>query len=504
MHTGYFFHLGQTQFIDDLMKGSWAVKRGPRQAVYLPKFPNEEDTGSEGNRYYELRKRMSHYEPIINRLVNETAGLMNAKAPRITWGNEEWGESPDEVVNIEYLGTVQQDGLAGLKARMCRYVMSHARYMILLDTVDNDEGPFAQFVIKEFQSSKILDGDQDPQTLKLQWVLLDESTEKFDDVQKVWYTAVQWRVLGLDSNGKYYSCPLYGDQAMVEAAWKQFNFGAPPEEAIYPQFKGDTLDFIPGVVCNLSNHEIQGFEDPPFLDVGETSIEAYNLSSLYVNSLQKNSNATLVAINVDRPSIEVDTGQKGPDGKPILRRIPKTVVTGGAMFLNSSKTAQGLTVDVKMLETSGNGLKEIREAYLLSLQSMSQSSLNGILEAAGANSSAEALKLRSETGTAAFGWIDKNISRAIEQVLYYAAQWAGATEEEANGRISYVPDTSYIAANMSLGEVIELIRLNQELQMRGQGLADKALHEILVSASDGRLPSYEENRMLLEEQQFYV
>ncbi len=362
MHPKYHNHLLKCQFIDDCVAGTSAIKHGQSDFDYLPMYPSECDGVSVGQQYYALRKRMSHYEPVILRLINECVGMMCMNEPVIGFGVNDDTESAEEVRDIRYNGTLQKDGLSGLKVRTCRFVLQHGRYLLLLDSVGESGTNRAEFRVLEYKAASILDGDMTDDGRFLRWLLIDESTDVFNHAEKKWETLFRWRVAGVDATGHYYSSLLEGTKIEVEQKWQEFDLLTPPEEiTVWPAFRGDYLTFIPATIVNLTNQGVHGYEDPPFLDVAHTSIEAYNLSSLYVCALQKNAQPTIVGVNVNPAMVKTEITNS--DGTKGTKEIPIPLTLGGAIWFKSPPGGTASQSSVNMLETSGAGA-EIGESSI--------------------------------------------------------------------------------------------------------------------------------------------
>ena len=126
-------------------------------------------------------------------------------------------------------------------------------------------------------------------------------------------------------------------------------------------------------------------------------------------------------------------------------------------------------------------------------QALRNTSIRELLDGAGANSSGDALQLRTASGTAMIATIDQTGARAIEEQLIYASMWAGATFEEAGGRISYKADTSYLSSDFQLQSVVSLLSVNA-MADGGMPLLSKAnLYAILEKSLPNTLTSFEDN-----------
>ncbi|MDO4587893.1 MAG: hypothetical protein Q4C95_11450 [Planctomycetia bacterium] len=110
---------------------------------------------------------------------------------------------------------------------------------------------------------------------------------------------------------------------------------------------------------------------------------------------------------------------------------------------------------------------------------------------AGANSSGEAIQLRTSSGTSAIAAIDNAGARAIEEQLIFAAIWAGATRKEAGERISYLSDTSYLGTNFQLQSIVSLLEKNSQTGL----LSNRNMYAIINKAVPGVLSSYDDNEV---------
>ena len=150
-------------------------------------------------------------------------------------------------------------------------------------------------------------------------------------------------------------------------------------------------------------------------------------------------------------------------------------------------------------QMSAERLAELRAAKDFTKGALRYTSVRDLLEGAGANSSAEAIKLRTSTGTAAVAAIDRTGARAIEEQLVFAGIWAGATRTEAMDRITFEADTSYVVTELQLQTVSQFIAQNEKYRI----LSREALYRLLNKSLPGVLPTYEDNTKQLEAEQGY-
>jgi hypothetical protein len=147
--------------------------------------------------------------------------------------------------------------------------------------------------------------------------------------------------------------------------------------------------------------------------------------------------------------------------------------------------------DASLLETSGVGIESIRKAKEEIKSSLKFTSIRDLLDGSGANASAKALSLRADSGTANVAQIDATGGRALEEVLINAAVWLGATVEEACARIAYRPNTSYLAEDFQIAQVVQLLGANAA--DGSPFLSRRNLFKLVDAATGNLLGEYEDN-----------
>lgn len=467
--------LPRWRLVECCYAGAEAVKYGPDSDIFLPIQRNEAKemlaVADKTKSQYALRKRLATYENFFKPTVDDIVGIMQKNPPRVRFGVENNSESPPEVCDIEFFGNQYNDGLKGLKWRLNFNQVLYGRYGLLLDIRTDNEGLQPRFCISEYPAIKILDGeihaDSRSGSESLRWVLLDESTLKFDRMDKNWRVFPQLRILGLNAMGRYYQSVLSGDSCVTD--WTNFDFDLPkPELTIYPVFKQKALNFIPFTVCNVNRLGITEWQDPPYADVAQVAISNYQVDSVYKRALSNHASPTLVVSNA--------------------QPTDKDLFLGDVIQLKSSANQKA---DASILETSGAGLAEMRAAKESLKASLKYSSIRDLLDGAGASSSGEAIQLRTASGTAVIASIDNAGSRAIEEQLVFAAQWAGATQADAGKRIGYDADTSYLSSDFQLQSVVNLLKEN----FATQTLSNQNLYAVLEKTLPGVLSSFEDNEV---------
>ena len=272
------------------------------------------------------------------------------------------------------------------------------------------------------------------------------------------------RCLGLDENERYYQAIFEGPNCL--SAWSMFNILRPSGNVVYPQFKGKTLDFIPFTVCNYDRIGFDVWQRPPYLDVAQTAVDCYVVDSWLKTALYHCATPTLAIFNAESN---------------------KNVRLGGVLALQNSRG--DADASARILETSGAGLNEMRSCKKDLIESLRYSSIRDLLNGAGANSSAEALKLRVSPGTSIIAAVDKTGARAIEEQLTFAAVWTGDDQETAAKNIAFEADVNYFPHEIQLQSVIQLLEANAATPT----LSSKNIYALIDRTVPGTFTSYEDN-----------
>ena len=470
----------QWEYVSDCYKGVIAIKSPEKMHVYLPKFPVEERTPTKEPQY-RLRAWAADYDNIFKSAIMSMVGVMGKIPAKV-----DFGDACQEVKDLDMWGNEHDDRLIGLKARLNHAQALFGRYGLWLDVITDSMGQHPQFVIKEFAAYQIIDGDtfKSPSDGKkrLRWVKLDESKPVFNAQKKEWEQGRRLRVLGLDEQYRYYSAELEGADA--ETLWKSFDlqnpesFTHPNVKVYYPVFKGTPLDFIPFTICNVDRLGIDEWQEPPFLDMAYSTINAYNADSLYKQSMINHATPTLVVLNAT---------------------LPENAALGGviAVFCEEGTTRNA---DVRMMETNAGGLAELGRCAKAVKEEAMRRTIFGMLESVGANTSGTAITLRTAAGTATISEIDRAGARAIEEQLCYAAVWSGMTWEQAGENISYEVDTSYMASQGTVQEFVQLMGAN--MSMGQPFLSRQNLYGILQKLYPKTLTDWDINELQKEEEGF--
>lgn len=453
------------------------MKENPTRFLYLPprrkELEEEIANQHDAKAFTEYRNRLSYatYENFFRATIDDIVGLMQRLAPTVAFDEADDANAPPEVVELNDYGNAQNDGFKGLKRRLNFDQTLYGRYGLLLDVVTDAEGLRPRFCISEYPAFSILDGESEGGRVgasRLRWALLDESFLAFDPETKQRKEVERWRVLGLDGNGRYYQALLDG---AASHKWGRFVFESPEtvaDHVVYPAFKGKTLDFIPFTVCNVDRLGIENWQEPPFADVARIAVANYRVDSIYKRALWNFASPTLIVSNA--------------------KKLDGPVSLGGALFLESGTSE---SAGASLLETSGSGLAELREAKAEIKDALKFTSIRDLLAGAGANASERALALRADSGTATVAAIDQAGARALEEQIIFAYVWAGATFDEAAKNVKFEANTSYLGDDFELSSVVQLLTANSA--GGSKLLSDRQLYKLIDKAAGGSLDSFEDN-----------
>ena len=468
----YDMMLHQWEYVDDCYKGVIAIKSREKRETYLKKFPSEVNDTTK-NSQYELRCWAADYDNIFKSAIMSMVGIMGKIPAKVEFG------SVDQVVkDLDMWGNKFDDRLIGLKARLNHAQTLFGRYGLWLDVITDHKQQNPKFIIKEYTCYQIVDGETYISPFdgkeRLRWVKLDESKYVFNYQTKRREFRRRFRILALDGQHRYYTAVLEGDGA--DGLWEAFDIVNPNTENIwYPIYRGTPLNFIPFTICNVDRLGIDEWQEPPFLDMAYSTINAYNADSLYKQAMVNHATPTLVALNATMP-----------DGMTL----------GGVISVLSEEGGKG--ADVRMLETNAGGLAELgRSAKSIKEEAMRRT-IFGMLESVGANTSGAAITLRTAAGTATVGSIDSAGARAIEEQLCFAAVWSGMTWDQAGESISYTVDTSYMASQGTVQSFVSLMGAN--LSMGTPFLSRQNLWSIVEKLHPGTLTDYETNELQKEDE----
>lgn len=452
----------------DCYEGTERVKAPFRREIYLPKVPSHHKYPKR----YDAYVMRAFYENVYRPTINDIVGIMQRQNPTIALE-----DAPDPVRSLEYWGNEQNDGLRGLKERVNFLQVLYGRCGLLLDLATDAQGREPRFQIVEYGPHRICDGETFKRFAdsrkELKWVLLDETTERFIPGTKSWEVVEQYRVLGLDANGWYYSTVI------PHEAWGGFDLEnpvIPPED--YPMLNGRRCDFVPFTVINATKIGINEFQPPPFLDLADTCLSMYHNSALLEQGLEFTANPTPYIIGATTTERGKEKASKTPED------------LGAGMIINIPNP----NAKVAFLEVSGSGMALIQSEIKRQKETASLYGVRALLGSMGANASGTALELRASSGSANIASIDQTGARGIEEQIVFACTWAGMPFEAIDEKIQFRANTEYLSENITVQSLVSLLQQSQGF------LAKQTLYELLESISPGAIPDYETNLERMDEE----
>ena len=452
----------------DCYVGTERIKSVERREFYLPKNPSHQ----RNPKRYDAFVGRAYYENVYKPTLNDIIGIMQKQNPTIAME-----DAPEPVRALEYWGNEQNDGIRGLKERVNFMQVLFGRCGLLLDIVTDQVGRDPRFQIVEYGPHRILDGEEfrryPDSRYELKWVLLDETAEVFDRFQKDWKMAEQYRVLGLDENGHYYSTVIPQDR------WNEFNIERPMiDPGDYPTLNGKFCEFVPFTTVNATKLGIANFQMPPFLDLADTCISMFQNSALLEQGLEFTANPTPVITGATTQERGKQKPSKSPDD------------LGAGTILNIPNP----NAKVFHLEVSGSGMALIQNEIKRQKETAAMYGVRALLGSMGANASGAALELRAATGSASIASIDQAGARGVEEQIVFACSWAGMTFDQINDKIQFRSNTQYLSENITVQSLVMLLQQSQNF------LSRQTLYELLESIAPGAIPDYETNLDRMDEE----
>ena len=411
----------------DFYAGSDVVKaQGDK---YLPKSRWHRNGGADGKQDYEDYKARAVFYSYLKDAVDTSLGVLKKGEPTV--------KLPRQIAFMEKSATVYHDGLTALKGKLDAIIMltGCAGLSLEVNNQGNGDAERPDFFINIWQPESIRDKNFDHDELTGEsyatLVLLDESTMAFDKKSKKRVQETKWRVMGLDSNGRYYTALMKPEQ------YPDFDLENPPVaadqtnpqlgEAVYPLYHGDTFSRIPFTFVNATDLSGGHYEDPPLYDLVDLVTALYRCDADYRQTL-----------HFTASDFYKHTGCNDPSKQRKL-----SVGAGGILHLGHEE-------DISVVSSPGGGATLQREA-LDNLHAQCQKRIMTLLDV-GANPSGAALEIVQNSKSARIEPINQNTANAIAEQLRYAAEWTGMSREQAYQEVVFaaakIEDTSLVISQL--------------------------------------------------------
>ena len=321
--------------------------------------------------------------------------------------------------------TVHKRDLHTLQANLNREQLAHGLRCMLVEPQNNADRPF---FIQEFGANMLLrahfTASQGSES-KAKMVLLDESGFRFDTTLKKDIYQPRLLVLGLDKNDEYYQCEID-----LEGWGDKFDIDNPPETAVYPDYRGKRLNFIPFTWCGASSLSGCALDIPPLLDMADCEIKLFQLDAQYSQHLFQSSQETVFFTNTDRNFNMADIRY----GCGAQNKLPKDV-------------------DVKVIANNGIGF-DAQKNYMESIMSQIELRRMSIMSSK-SHQSGTAVGIVQNAQTAPLRTIVDTSGDAITEQLRYIATWMGYGANDI-ARIAYTPSKDFANADNNLSEFVSL------------------------------------------------
>lgn len=398
-------------------------------AKYLPMSRWHRNGGSDGKQDYEDYKSRAIFFSYFRDAIETSLGVLKKGEPTI--------KLPKKIGFMEKCATVYHDGLVALKGKLDSIIMRTgcAGLSLEVNTSGTGDAERPDFFINIWQPESIKDKNFEHDELTGEsyatLVLLDESEMVFDKKSKRRKLDTKWRVMGLDSGGRYYTALMKPEQ------YPEFDLDNPPAaqnqqepqlgEAVYPTYHGDTFSRIPFTFVNASDLSGGHYDDPPLYDLAELVIALYRGDADYRQTL-----------HFTASDFYKHTGCNDPGKQKKL-----SVGAGGILHL-------GVDEDIAVVSSPGGGANLQKEA-LLNLHAQCQQRIMTLLDV-GANQSGAALEIMQNSKSARIEPINQNTANAIAEQLRYAAEWTGMSREQAHKEVVFeaakIEDTSLVISQL--------------------------------------------------------
>lgn len=420
-HPTYEEYLPVWDKITDCLLGASAIKS--KRELYLPMTEGMKADSVMGEVIYKRYLHNAMFPDYAQDFFIASTGLLKQKDPTVNFPDamvKEFKNSPSYNINEsldDIYSTVQDE------------VMKYSRCGVLLDPPDTGYRSNATYpVLLIYNTYRIINWGVTKYHGReiVSWILLNESyfdssNESFSDKY-----VESYRFLGLkttDSDGNDLPVPIYYTYEYGNGIQGVFNPPPPDENGYatvgdvlirYPHINGKYMDKIP-FFCFTGTRMSLAPERPITQSLCEACISLYGLYADYREYLYKQGFGILFG-----RGFTTDT----------------TIYSG----VNKAVTVADKDADLKMVESSGNGLAEYRLAIDNTMNYAKSLGL-AILKGNGDETGVSVAK-RQGFKTASLKSIAKTLAEGFTLVSKTAAEWAGLSREEIDS-ITIIPNTDF-------------------------------------------------------------
>lgn len=376
---------------------------------------------------YEAYKARAQFPDYMQVGPETLVGILNAK--------------PWEVklpAGMEYLlekATNRGEKLKGLIRRINAEQVTTGRLGLLVDLPVAPDQTKPEPYIAMYSAESMINWDDSNDGVgenKLNFVVLDESTQVRDPVNMTWTEQERYRVLQLAGDG------------YLQGLFETKEFAA--TKMLAPQVRGKTLKDIPFVFIN-SKDNLSTPDLPPLLGLARLCMSIYRSEADYRQALFLQGQDTLVVVG----GLTVDAN------KPLR--------VGAGALINV-----GIGGDAKFIGLNSQGIPEMRTA--LENDRKQASVRTGQLLAPGKMSqeSGEALKTRVAAQTATLTSVALCCAAGLERALKFIAEWLSKDPEQ----VKVTPNLDFTNIEIEGQDIVQLITAKN----LGYPLSFRSLHTI--------------------------
>jgi len=423
-NSSYDKYLPVWNLVDDCIEGMDTIKQ--RGVRYLPMTEGMAADKVMGQKIYERYKHNALFPEYTHDFFIASTGLLKQKDPVFNFPDV----MDDEFVPCPSYSTNKT--LYDVYSEVQDEVMKYCRCGVLLDVPNTIEKNVHQFpVLLVYNTYKIFNwGYTNYNGRKiLSWVLLDESYYNYENASFSPELQESYRFLGLktrDSAGNLLKEPMYYTYTMGQDMKGIFNPPLPDADGItytedgveirYPHIQGRTMNHIPFYCFTGTGLSIEP-ERPLVQSLCNACISLYGLYADYREYLYKQGFGILF-------------GSGFSTNDSIYSGVNK------AILIESSDA------NLKMVESSGNGLAEYRLA-VQNAELYAKSLGLSLLKSTGDETGVSVAK-RQGFKTASLKSISKTVGEGFTLIAKDAALWAGLSQEDI-ASITIVPNVDFSA-----------------------------------------------------------
>lgn len=424
-NPAYDKYLPVWNLVDDCLEGMDAIKT--KRTRYLPMTEGMIADKVIGEKVYNRYLHNALFPEYTHDFFIASTGLLKQKDPTLNFPDimdKEFVPCPSYSNNktfYDVYSEVQDE------------VMKYCRCGVLVDPPDTEEKKLDQFpVLVVYNTYQIFNWGYTKYKGRsvLSWVLLNESEWMSDNATFSRNLVQSYRFLGLktrDENGDELKEPMYYTYVMGENTKGIFNPPAPNKEGIvyvddyeirYPNIQGRFMNHIPFYCFTGTSLSIEP-ERPLVQSLCNACISLYGLSADYREYLYK-------------------------QGFGIL--FGKGFTTNDSIYsgVNKAVLIESPDADLKMVESSGNGLAEYRLA-VQGAELYAKSLGLSLLKSTGDETGVSVAK-RQGFKTASLKSISKTVGEGFTLIAKDAAYWAGLSQEDIDS-ITIVPNVDFSATS---------------------------------------------------------